>query len=212
MRIGLSMKKRKYLIAVPLAVVVIAGFLLHRLEPSFITQLTCHANTIVTDRVNKAVYDAFEENDMFERVSGGDGKAAAISPDMGKINRLRAEAVVRVQDELNAITSDTIYIPLMAAADVPILSGFGIKVPIKVVPMTTVDANYSESFTDAGINQTIYSLNIDIVVTVTYRSFVFSRTETIVTKIPVVTTIINGDVPSYYGVLNGTDANIDGAK
>ncbi|MDO5399216.1 MAG: sporulation protein YunB [bacterium] len=184
--------------------------LAYRLEPVFMTQLTCHANTIVTDRVNKAVYNAFKENRDFQGIaSGEDGNVSSLSVDMQKINMLKADAVIWVQDELNAITSDTIYIPAAAVLGVPLLSGSGFRIPVTVSPMTTVDAEYSESFESAGINQTRYRLDINIIVGVTYCCFNFSKTESITTSVPVVSTVISGNVPSYYGILSGTDAEIE---
>ena len=75
--------------------------------------------------------------------------------------------------------------------------------------MTTVDAEFSESFESTGINQTRYRLDINIIVIVTYCCFNFSKTEPLTTTVPVVSMIINGNVPDYYGILSGTDAEIE---
>lgn len=212
MRIGLSYNKRKKM-SIPAFMAVLAAaavMIAYRLEPVFMTQLACHANTIVTDRVNKAVYNAFKENKDFQGIAlGEDGSVSSVSIDMQKINMLKADAVIWVQDELNAITSDTIYIPMAAVLGIPILSGSGFKIPVTVSPMTAVDADYFESFESAGINQTRYRLDINIIVGVTYCCFNFSKTESITTSVPVVSTVINGNVPSYYGILSGTDAEIE---
>ena len=212
MRIGLSNNKKKR-IAAPAAIAAVItalSFIAYRLEPVFMTQLTCHANTIVTDRVNKAVYRVFEENGGFQGITPAqDGAVSSVTLDMQKINRIKADATISVQDELNVITSDIIYIPAASVLGVPVLSGFGLKIPVTVSPMTTVDAEFSESFESAGINQTRYRLDINIIVSVTYCCFNFSKTELITTVVPVVSTLINGNVPDYYGILSGTDAEIE---
>lgn len=212
MRIGLSNTKKNKL-AIPVvivAVISVLSFIAYRLEPIFMTQLTCHANTIVTDRVNKAVYRVFEENGEFQGITPTqDGAVSSVTIDMQKINRIKADATISVQDELNAITSDIIYIPAASVLGVPVLSGFGLKIPVTVSPMTTVDAEFSESFDSAGINQTRYRLDINIIVSVTYCCFDFSKTELLTTTVPVVSTLINGSVPDYYGFLSGTDAEIE---
>lgn len=212
MRIGLSYNKRKKINIPVFAAVIIAAAMLvvYRFESVFMTQITCHANTIVTDRVNKAIYNAFKENSDFQKIaSSEDGNVSSLSVDMQKINMLKADAVIWVQDELNTITSDTIYIPSASVLGVPLLSGLGFKIPVTVSPMTTVDADYFESFESSGINQTRYRLDINIIVGVTYCCFDFSKTKTITTSVPVVSTVISGNVPDYYGVLSGTDANIE---
>lgn len=212
MRIGLSYSKRKKfrIPAFAAALTAAAVLVMYRLEPVFMTQLTCHANTIVTDRVNKAVYNAFKENGDFQSISvGEDGNVSALSVDMQKINMLKADAVIWVQDELNEITLDTIYIPAASVFGVPLLSGSGFKIPVTVSPMTTVDADFIESFESAGINQTRYRLDINIIVEATYCCFNFSKADKITTSVPVVSTVISGNVPSYYGMLSGTDAEIE---
>jgi sporulation protein YunB len=169
--------------------------MLYRMLPTFVNQLTCHANTIVTDRVNKAVYDAFNDDDSFENiVTGENGKVTSVAADTAKINRLKAEATIRVQDELNAITSDYIYIPLGAVSSFPMFNGYGIRVPVKVVPLTTVDADFKENFEKSGINQTLYSLNMDIIVNVKYSGFLFCKSDTLSTTVPLISMVINGDV------------------
>lgn len=212
MRIGINHKRHriKKLLCGTSLLLILSYILINRLEPVFIEQLTCHANTIVTDRVNKAVYNAFNDSyEPHELSSSQDGEVSSLSVNMAQINKMKANATIYVQDELNAITSDTVYVPLASVLNMPILGGMGFKIPIMVSPMTTVSSDYSESFEKSGINQTRYRLDMNIAVDVTYCCFGFSKTESIVTAAPVVSTIINGNVPSYYGVLSGTDAEIE---
>lgn len=212
MRIGLSKKRGTFnkLLLVAVIFICLLGIFMYRLIPVFIVQLTCHANTIVTDRVNKTIYRVLEDTDRYERISENSaGRASYMTADMARINRIKAKAVVEVQDELNNIASDAVYIPLMSVLKMPLFSGTGIKIPIQVVPMTTVDADYSEKFYSAGINQSIYELNMNIIVNVSYCGFAFNKTDTINTEIPIIKTVINGDTPEYYGILSGTDAELN---
>lgn len=212
MRIGINHKRNRYKLPLFVFIIIItaAYIFIRRLEPMFITQLTCHANTIVTDRVNKAIYNAFDDGySPHEMQTSEDGGVTSLSVNMAQINKMKAHATIYVQDELNAITKDKIYIPIAAIFDLPVLSGLGIRVPVTVSPMTTVDSDYSESFEKSGINQTRYRLDMNIIVGVTYCCFSFSKTESIAIAAPVVSTIINGNVPAYYGLLSGTDADVE---
>ncbi len=213
MRIGLSYRKRHYRIRIAIVAVIILLLIfsiLKRLEPAFYTQLSCHANTIVTDRVNKAVYNAFENYDGFSRIKeSSEGKVASMSADTTEMNQIKAAAVINVQDELNAIKDGYIHIPLMSVVDFPVLNGMGMSIPVKVVPMTLVDAEYDESFISTGINQTRHKFDMIIKVQVIYSGFLLHKKETIVTQVPLINSVINGDVPQYYGNLAGTDAAIN---
>lgn len=213
MRVGLRYRKKHYKQrAVLIVAILLIAFciILKRLEPAFNTQLACYANTIVTNRVNRTVYDVFKGYGSFSEIShNADGRVTSQSANTPDINRIKADATVRVQKELDAITSDYIKIPLMSISDFPVLSGMGISVPIKVVPMTLVDAEFDESFISNGINQTRHKIDMIIKVRVLYSGFALNKQETIETQIPLVNTVINGDVPQYYGNLSGTEGVFD---
>jgi len=202
-------RRRRALWLVPVTAAALAGVLIWRLQSVFMTAVACYANTVITDRVNRAVYDAFCEGDEFEQIDkDSGGRVVSLAADMAKINRLKAKTVVRVQEELAKDENASVRVPLSAALGVPML-GYGIMVPVRVAPMSTVDDDIEEVFERSGINQTLYKLNISIRAGMTYSCAGFSRTEAITTTVPVISTVINADVPSYYGVLSGTDASVE---
>jgi len=213
MRVGLLCRKKHYKVKIIIAFLALLGSLyivLKRVEPAFYTQLSCYANTIVTDRVNKAVYLAFEDYDIFSEISHDEnGMVRSIESKSQNINRLKTTVIINVQDELNKISSGFIHIPLASISDFAVLSGIGITIPIKVVPMTLVEAEFDENFISSGINQTRHKMDIIIKVRVCYSGFMLNKTDTIETQVPLINTVINGDVPQYYGNLSGTEGVFD---
>ena len=85
MRIGINHKRNRYKLPLFVFIIIItaAYIFIRRLEPMFITQLTCHANTIVTDRVNKAIYNAFDDGySPHEMQTSEDGGVTSLSVNM----------------------------------------------------------------------------------------------------------------------------------
>ena len=187
MRLGVRRKRRGVLLLVPVCALAAAAAAVYRLQSVFMTAVACYANTVITDRVNRAVYDAFSEGDGFESIeTDSGGRVVSLAADMAKINRLKARTVVRVQDELARIEHESIMIPLSAVLGVPMLGGGRIMLPVSIAPMSTVDDGINEVFERSGINQTLYKLNITINAAMTYCCAGFSRTESVNTVVPVI--------------------------
>ena len=68
----------------------------------------------------------------------------------------------------------------------------------KIIPLGLINTEIKESFEDAGINQTEHKITLMISVNVLYRGFLLNQSETISTEIPLMNTVIKGDVPRYY--------------
>ena len=97
-------------------------------------------------------------------------------------------------------------IPLGAFTGIEALSGYGRSVCVKVVPVISVECNFVSRFSQAGINQTIHSVYIDVVTDITI--VLAARTERVfaTAEVLVCESIINGKIPEVYlqgGMLGG---------
>lgn len=208
MRVTLCRRKYKYRrIAVMVTAVLLygSGVVMKRLENAFYTQLECYANDLVSNNVEKAVNETFEKYGINSYISeNNNGKVSAVSVDTVSMNKIKSTAAQRAQEELEKVSEHYVYVPLMSIADFPILNGMGIRIPIRIMPVSMLDTKYEESFISSGINQTRQKIDLIVTVDVCYSGFMLDKTETIDIQIPVVNTVINGDVPQYYGYLNST--------
>lgn len=207
MRVVLYHRKHKYrriVIVISAVLLFGSGFVMKRLENAFYTQIRSYANNLVSDNVEKAVNQIFEEIGEFSYIKEDDeGRVSSISVDAMNINKIKSLAAERAQSELEKMKSHYIYVPLMSIADFPILNAMGIRIPIKILPVTFMDAEYEESFISSGINQTRQKIDLIIKVDVCYSGFMLDETEKLDIRIPIVNNVINGDVPQYYGCLSG---------
>jgi len=122
------------------------------------------------------------------------------------VNRLKTEIVEDVLESLSQINHSELAIPLGNLTGADILSGRGPKVPIRIVPLGVVEANFSNEFVSAGINQTRHQIMMEIHVDVSVLFPGYSAEKKVTTQICVAETVIVGNVPDSY--LNFEDSGI----
>ena len=117
---------------------------------------------------------------------------------MSEVNRLKTDILNLINDEILALSTDDLGIPLGSLILPEFLSGRGPSIPIQIMSIRNSDASFSSDFTEAGINQTLQQLNMHVSVDVTI--LVLGKTEsfTISSQVVVAETIIVGDVPNTY--------------
>ena len=205
MRLGYKRKHTASVVFLPLLCAVIllcfiAHIILKRAEPSFVAQTSNYSNTAFTDLVNKCIIDITkrkEYDDFFEIVSN-DG-VSMVEADTAKINTLVSELLISVQNALNNDYPAKLYIPLGSLTDYYMLSSSGPVIPVKIIPISVVNSEIKDTFESVGINQVRHRIYLKLWVNMHYRGFLLDERETIETSVPIAETVINGNVPQYYG-------------
>lgn len=168
-----------------------------------VSEATVQAMTATA--VNDAVFEtmenvsAYEDLVTIERNEAGD--IVAIKSDSLKINSLARKTAAATQNNLAAMSSGGIKIPLGAFTGIEILSGTGPRVNIKIVPIGSVVCKFSSAFSSAGINQTLHSIYADVQAEVDI--ILPSRTVQVCgsSQLLIAESVIVGKVPEVY--LNG---------
>ncbi len=117
---------------------------------------------------------------------------------MSEVNRLKTDILNIINDEILALDTSDIGIPLGSLFLPELLSGKGPAIPVHILSIRNSDANFVSHFSQAGINQTLHRLNmevsIDVAVLVLGRTTSFTMTSEVV----VAETVIVGDVPQTF--------------
>ena len=163
------------------------------------TQVKNTTSDLTNDAIAKQIavgdiqYDriVFFEKDL-------DGRITALKTNMSEVNRLKTDILNIINDEILALDHSDIGIPLGSLFFPEFLSGKGPAIPVHILSIRNSDANFVSHFSQAGINQTLHRLNmevsIDVAVLVLGQTSSFSMTSEVV----VAETIIVGDVPQTY--------------
>lgn len=173
-----------------------------KLQPSFIEYAKVYSNNIANEVVNSAVDDVFvkeEYQSLAQIMENSSENIKAIETDTAKINRLKSAIIQSMQKNIDSHKSDTVYVPLGSCSNLYFLAGLGPKVPIRIYPVSIVNADFKESFDSVGINQVKHKLYLDVSMKMSFVGMMFAQADTVETSVLLNETIIVGDTPTYYG-------------
>ena len=124
-----------------------------------------------------------------------EGRITALKTNMSEVNRLKTSILNIINDEIMDMDTSNIGIPLGSLIFPELLAGRGPSIPIQILSISNSDAAFESFFTEAGINQTLQQLTMEVSVDVTV--LVLGKTEsfTVSSQVVVAETIIVGQVP-----------------
>ena len=163
------------------------------------TQVKNATSDLINDAIDKQIdlgniqYDriVYFEKDL-------DGRITALKTNMTEVNRLKTAILNLINDEILALDTTDITIPVGSLLLPELFSGRGFGIPIQILSIRNSDASFHSYFTEAGINQTLQQLTMDVSVDVSV--LVLGKTEsfTVSSQVVVAETIIVGQVPDTF--------------
>ena len=200
MRLGLSRTRNRSLKGVGIFftlffLIFFIWLIFTKLQPSFIEYAKVYSNNIANEVVNSAVDDVFvkEEYQSLAKIMENS------SENIKAINRLKSAIIQSMQKNIDSHKSDTVYVPLGSCSNLYFLAGLGPNVPIRIYPVSIVNADFKESFDSVGINQVKHKLYLDVSMKMSFVGMMFAQSDTVETSVLLNETIIVGDTPTYYG-------------
>jgi len=188
-----------------LLIVSIIGLLLFRIKYNNAirslaeTQVSNATSDLINDAIDRQIENGKIQYDRmvyFEKDL--DGRITALKTNMSEVNRLKTDILNLINDEILAMTTDDLGIPLGSLFLPEVFSGRGPVIPVEILSIRNSDASFSSDFTEAGINQTLQKLNMHVSVDVTVLVLGETKSFTISSQVVVAETIIVGDVPDTY--------------
>ena len=163
------------------------------------TQVKNTTSDLTNDAIAKQIADGIIQYDrivFFEKDL--DGRITALKTNMSEVNRLKTDILNIINDEILALDTSDIGIPLGSLFLPELLSGKGPVIPVHILSIRNSDASFSSNFVQAGINQTLHQLimlvSVDVAVLVLGQTGSF----TISSEVVVAETVIVGDVPNTF--------------
>jgi len=161
------------------------------------TQVRNTTSDLINDAIDRQIetgniqYDrmVYFEKDL-------DGRITALKTNMSEVNRLKTDILNLINDDILALSTDDLGIPLGNLILPEIMSGKGPEIPVQILSIRNSDASFSSNFSEAGINQTLQQMNMHVSVDVSVLVLGRSNSFTISSQVVVAETIIVGDVPN----------------
>lgn len=197
-------RKRRLLLLLVLAVVA-ALLLLLRLraaplmEQLVVTQAENTMSTLVNEIVNNQIAKGTIDYDRiiyFEK--DVDGRITALKTNMSEVNRLKTEILSAMNQGIEDISVGELNIPIGNFIFPELFSGKGFAVPVRILSVSTSDANFENHFSEAGINQTLHQIRMNILVNLSVLTPTGTVRTSVETDVVVAETVIVGTVPDRY--------------
>ena len=126
------------------------------------------------------------------------GRITALKTNMTEVNRLKTDILSIINDEILALDTSDIGIPLGSLFLPEFLSGRGPAIPVRILSIRNSDAAFVSHFSQAGINQTLHRLNMQVSVDVALLVLGSTTSFSMTSEVLVAETIIVGDVPQTF--------------
>lgn len=163
------------------------------------TQVTNTTSDLINDAIDRQIEDGTIQYDRmvyFEKDL--EGRITALKTNMSEVNRLKTNILNLINDEILALSTDDLGVPLGNLFLPEFLSGRGPEIPVQILSIRNSDASFSSNFSQAGINQTLQQMNMHVSVDVTVLVLGQTNSFTVSSQVIVAETIIVGDVPNTY--------------
>ena len=173
------------------------------LRPALIRVSQAYAKNVVSqvidDEVKKVMLEEFFSYDKIVVISRDkDGQVTSVSANSTLINRFRNDLGISIGDELDKISRVKRKIPLSSVFGSDLFSGLGPRITVRFVPISVTNADISHTFEEAGINQTIHTVNLTVTVDMEVLIPMAGSTLHINSGMPIAQTLIVGSVPGTY--------------
>jgi len=163
------------------------------------TQVKNTTSDLTNDAIAKQIADGVIQYDRivyFEKDL--DGRITALKTNMSEINRLKTDILNIINDEILALDTSDIGIPLGSFFLPEFLSGKGPAIPVHILSIRNSDASFYSDFSQAGINQVLHRLNMLVSVDVAVLVLGQTSSFTVNSEVVVAETVIVGDVPDTF--------------
>lgn len=163
------------------------------------TQVRNTTSDLINDAIDRQIQN---ENIQYDRIvyfeKDLNGRITALKTNMSEVNRLKTDILNSINDEILALDSSDLGIPVGNLIFPEFLSGRGPTIPVHILSIRNSDAAFTSNFSAAGINQTLQQLNMQVSVDVAV--LVLGKTDyfTVTSQVIVAETIIVGQVPETY--------------
>lgn len=160
------------------------------------TQVRNSTSDLINDAIDKQIeigniqYDriVFFEKDL-------NGRITALKTNISEVNRLKTDILNIINDEILALDTSGLGIPLGSLLLPEFLSGKGPEIPVHILSIRNSDASFHSDFSEAGINQTMQQLTMDVSVDVAVLVLGETNSFTVTSQVVVAETVIVGQVP-----------------
>lgn len=172
------------------------------IEPNLENVARIRAEAVVSRTINKALAEEFaekgEDYNLIMIKKDASGTIDMVQADSMKINLLKTELSVRMQEKFKEMEEERYEVPVGSLFGSKMFSQMGPSVLVRIIPMTVSSMDFRSEFETQGINQTKYRIYIEHKCRVRVLVPFSSETFDIRGTIPIAEAVILGEVPHSF--------------
>lgn len=185
----------------PVLLLGAAAALWLRLTPAIEDLAASQVINEASDLIAEAIAGQMERNDIsYESIvrleMDGEGKLLALRTDMNELNRLRNETLSILNEWIEDNSFSELGIPLGSVLLPTLFSGRGPVLPVRILTIRDADAEFSSRFEEAGVNQTLHQITLQVALNMTILTPAGTETLRVDSGVVVAETVLIGQVPS----------------
>ena len=193
--------KRLLLRLAIVAILALVGLLIFRsLFQDTLQELAqSQVKNATSDLTNDALTELLEQDAIaYDRIVYFEKDLNGKITNILEVNRLKAKILALVNQRILELDTSQLGIPIGSLIFPEFFSGKGFRIPVHILSIRNSDAAFSSSFRQAGINQTLHCLTLEVEVDAS--TLVLGKIEqfSVSSQVAVAETIIVGDVPDTF--------------
>ena len=155
------------ILAVLLIFLLSFGFLKSRLQPKLTAlakeNVSFAASSLITEAVSeKMALGELHCDQIIHFEKDEEGRITALKTDMQQVNILKSRILSDLNQNIRNVDASEIGISLGDLILPDFFSGRGPKIPVRILTVRRSQADFISRFTQAGINQTLHRLTMDV--------------------------------------------------
>lgn len=156
-----------------------------------------------SDLTNEAISQQIAEGSIrYDRIvyfeKDLNGKITALKTNIGEVNRLKTDLLKIINGKILSVDSSNLGIPLGSLVFPEVFAGKGPLIPVRILSIRNSEAEFSSHFSQAGINQTMHQLVMEVSVDVAVLVLGETDSFRVTSQVVVAETVIVGDVPGTF--------------
>lgn len=191
-----------------LIAILILKTVIKAINPIIEERCTALANSIATKICNEQatrVMADYEYDDFCEITKDENDNIKMIGINVITINKIISDIPVYIIEELNKEENNTFNIKLGSFTGSKILSGFGPSMTIQMMTDGEIETDLRTEFVEAGINQTLHRIYLDIKCNVSILTPYSIIKDEIYNQVLLTEGVIIGNIPDTYYNIEGLD-------
>lgn len=197
------------LVSITLALFAILGLAFYWLDvkvrPVMTVAARAIATRVATDALNEAVTAQIAHDADYSRIveidTGPDGHLQVARFNFASVTELQVAATHRAQVNLQALSADSLPLPLGQILAGPIVGRAGPQLSMHLYLVGSAHSSVTTDVKSVGVNQTVHILYLDLTAQVNVVAPLLSSPVTVQSHIPLAYVVLSGTVPNTY--LNG---------